>query len=45
LVALQKEEWRSYAFFMNNERLRRWLEAGYVADRETPMFSVWRRKP
>jgi len=45
LVALQKEEWRSYDFFMKNEGLRRWLEAGYVADRETPMFSVWRRKP
>jgi hypothetical protein len=45
LVALQKEEWRSYDFFMNNERLRRWLDAGYLADRETPMFSVWRRKP
>ncbi len=44
LVALQKEEWRSCDFFMNNERLRHWLEAGYVADRETPMFSVWRRK-
>jgi hypothetical protein len=45
LVALQKEEWRSYDFFMNNDRLRHWLEAGYLADRETPMFSVWRRKP
>jgi hypothetical protein len=45
LVALQKEEWRSYDMFMNNGRLRHWLEAGYVADHETPMFSVWRRKP
>ncbi len=45
VVALQKEEWRSRDSFMNNERLRRWLQTGYVADRETPMFSVWRRKP
>jgi hypothetical protein len=45
LVALQKEEWRSRDFFMNNPRLRTWLQAGYVADRETTMFSVWRRKP
>jgi len=45
VVALQKEEWRSRDFFMNNEHLRNWLEAGYRRDRETPMFSVWRRKP
>jgi hypothetical protein len=45
VVALQKEEWRSRDSFMNNARLRRWLQTGYVADRETPMFSVWRRKP
>ena len=25
--------------------LRNWLEAGYTLDHETPMFSVWRRKP
>jgi hypothetical protein len=44
VVALQKEEWRSQAFFMGNTALRAWLEAGYVFDRETAMFTVWRRK-
>jgi hypothetical protein len=44
LVALQKEEWRSRDFFMNHEGLRRWLEDGYAPERETAMFSVWRRK-
>jgi hypothetical protein len=44
LVALQKEEWRSQAFFMGNAALRAWLESGYVLDRDTPMFAVWRRK-
>jgi hypothetical protein len=44
IVALQKEEWRSRDFFMSNAPLRTWLEAGYTLDRETPMFSVWRRK-
>jgi hypothetical protein len=45
VVALQKEEWRSQDFFMDTKPLWTWLEAGYVLDRETPMFSVWRRKP
>jgi hypothetical protein len=45
VVALQKEEWHSYDFFMRNEGLRGWLQAGYIADHETPMFSVWRRRP
>lgn len=45
LVALQKEQWRSRDFFMANEALRRWLEAAYTPDRETAMFSVWRKKP
>jgi hypothetical protein len=44
LVALQKEQWHSQEFFLNDAALREWLQAGYVADRETPMFSVWRRK-
>jgi hypothetical protein len=44
LVALQKEQWQSQAFFMSQDGLRRWLEAGYVLDRDTPMFAVWRRK-
>ncbi len=45
IVALQHEEWHSRDAFMANEGLRTWLESGYVSDRETPMFSVWRRKP
>ena len=45
IVALQNEEWRSRDFFMNNGALRMWLERGYALDRETPMFSIWRRKP
>lgn len=44
VVALQKEEWHSRDFFMNNDGLRQWLEAGYTLDHDTPMFSVWRRK-
>lgn len=44
LVALQKEEWRSATFFMATPHLRRWLEGGYALERETAMFSVWRRK-
>jgi hypothetical protein len=46
LVALQNEsQWQSKAFFMNQRPLRDWLEAGYVPDRESPMFTVWRRRP
>jgi len=44
VVALQKEEWRSYDFFMHTAALRNWLESEYRNERETPMFSVWRRK-
>jgi hypothetical protein len=45
VLALQNEEWRSRDFFMKNDRLRSWLESGYSAVHETPMFSVWRRRP
>jgi hypothetical protein len=45
VVALQNEEWRSREFFMGNAGLRTWLEAGYRIERETPMFSLWRRQP
>ncbi|MGE5360273.1 MAG: hypothetical protein ACM3NQ_14750 [Bacteroidales bacterium] len=45
VVVLQKEEWRSQAFFLGNRPLRAWLEAGYVPDRESAMFAVWRRRP
>ena len=43
-VVLQKDEWRSRDFFLGHDRLRQWLEAGYVRERETAMFSVWRAK-
>jgi hypothetical protein len=44
VVALQREQWQSEQFFMSRDALRRWLEAGYFLDHETPMFAVWRRK-
>lgn len=51
LVILQKVDWHlgealpnSAEFFLANARLRAWLEAGYVPDRETAMFAVWRRR-
>jgi hypothetical protein len=43
VLVLQKEEWRSYDFFMSTPPLRQWLEAGYTLHHETQMFSVWRR--
>jgi hypothetical protein len=46
LVALQRQEqWKSEEFFMSHAPLRAWLQAGYVLQRETPKFAVWRRKP
>jgi hypothetical protein len=53
LVALQKHDWHSTvdpipdsaAFFLSRASLRAWLEAGYVPDRDTDTFVVWRRKP
>lgn len=52
VVVLQKIDWHvgepnlpnSAEFFLANPALRAWLEAGYVPDRETTMFSVWRRR-
>lgn len=44
LVALQRDEWQSERFFLETPALRAWLDAGYVLDHETPMFSVWRRR-
>jgi hypothetical protein len=51
LVILQKLDWHlgealpnSADFFLSNAALRAWLEAGYVPDRETTMFAVWRRR-
>ena len=45
VLALQNEEWQSRDFFMKNDHLRSWLESGYSVVHETPMFSVWRRRP
>jgi hypothetical protein len=45
VVALQEEQWKSRSFFMRNEPLARWLTDGYVLERETAMFAIWRRKP
>jgi hypothetical protein len=44
LVALQREQWESERFFLQQPELRAWLERGYVLEQDTPMFSVWRRK-
>ena len=52
LVVLQKIDWHvgepglpnSAEFFLANPALRGWLDAGYVPDRETAMFAVWRRR-
>lgn len=44
LVALQRDEWQSERFFLQTPALRDWLNAGYVLDHETPMFSVWRQR-
>jgi len=44
LVALQREQWESERFFLQNPGLRAWLEQGYSFESESPMFSVWRRK-
>jgi hypothetical protein len=49
VIALQKQDWgpgepNSEAFFLGHPALREWLSAGYVLDRDTPIFSVWRRR-
>ncbi len=49
LVALQKQDWapdvpNSIVFFERNQALHDWLTAGYVLDRDLPLFSVWRRR-
>jgi hypothetical protein len=44
VVALQREQWGSQSFFMNNAALRAWLEANYILERDSPMFAVWRRR-
>lgn len=49
IVALEKHDWgpgdpNSEAFFLGNPDLHAWLSAGYVADEDTPVFSVWKRR-
>jgi hypothetical protein len=49
VVALQKQDWgpmdpNSEAFFLGQPDLRAWLFAGYERDRDTAIFSVWRRR-
>jgi hypothetical protein len=44
IVALQEEQWGSRTFFMKNAALERWLREGYDLDRQTAMFTLWRRK-
>jgi hypothetical protein len=44
LVALQREQWESERFFLQQPGLRAWLEEAYVLEEDAPMFSVWRRK-
>jgi len=44
LVALQREQWESERFFLQNSGLRSWLEQSYTLESDVPMFSVWRRK-
>jgi len=45
VVVLQREQWRSLEFFLGQPALRVWLEQGYQPAHESPMFSVWRRRP
>jgi hypothetical protein len=50
VVALQKQDWgpmdaNSEAFFLGHPALHAWLSAGYELDRDTPIFSIWRRRP
>lgn len=49
VVALQKQDWgpmdpNSEAFFLGHPALHAWLSAGYELDRDTPLFSIWRRR-
>ena len=53
IVALQKKDWGrgdrtadadSSTFFHRTPKLETWLTGGYVHDRDTPLFEVWRRR-
>jgi hypothetical protein len=50
IVALQKKDWgpsdpTSYEFLLRTPHLRTWLEGNYTRERDTPFYSIWRRKP
>jgi hypothetical protein len=49
VVALQKQDWgpgepNSVEFFHAHPALQAWLAAGYVLERDTALFEVWRRR-
>jgi hypothetical protein len=49
IVALQKKDWgpgepTSYEFMLKTPALRTWLETHYVPERDTPFYSIWRRR-
>jgi hypothetical protein len=49
VVALQKQDWGprepvSHDFMLNTPHLRAWLDANYVQERDTPFYSIWRRR-
>jgi hypothetical protein len=53
IVALQKKDWgrgdqsveaHSSVFFHRTPKLETWLTSGYLHDRDTPLFEVWRRR-
>jgi hypothetical protein len=49
VVALQKQDWgpgepNSEAFFTGHASLGAWLRTGYTLERDTPFFSIWRRR-
>jgi hypothetical protein len=52
VVALQRRDWGigepavpdSAEFFMANDALRGWLEAGYALEEDAGVFAVWRRR-
>jgi hypothetical protein len=49
VVALQKKDWgprepTSHAFMLASPTLGPWLSASYTLERDTPFFSIWRRR-
>lgn len=50
IVALQKKDWgpgepTSYEFMLATPHLRVWLDEHYTRERDTPFYSIWRRRP